>query len=414
MNVAAVELWLQEFAGLDASTLGTGAVARAVRERIAATRCAGEQEYLALLKATAEERHALIDRVIVPETWFFRDRPAFDALAQHVTGPWRQKHPGAIFRVLCVPCSTGEEPYSLAMALARAGWPLASLQIDALDISRENLARARRGIYGRNSFRGDDLAFRAEFMESAGSDTWRVSDRIREPVRFEQANLLAEEFPLGRLGYDAVFCRNLLIYFDRPTQARAIRALDRLLVSDGWFAVGPAEPVLLFEHGYEALKVRAGFLLHRAPPRPLASAPVSSASALRASPGPRPKPTPPEPPAPRRPAVPAAAAWPVADALAEMERMAEKGRWPEAAALGDALLARHGASPRLMFVLATVAEATGDLARAEALFRKTLYLDPRRADALLHLALLAEKSGDERGARVHRERAQRLLLKEVR
>jgi chemotaxis protein methyltransferase WspC len=104
----------------------------------------------------------------------------------------------------------------------------------------------------------------------------------------------------------------------------------------------------------------------------------------------------------------------LADALAETERMAEKGRWPEAAALGEALLARHGASARLMFVLATVAEATGDLARAEALFRKTLYLDPRRADALLHLALLAEKSGDERGARVHRERAQRLLLKEAR
>lgn len=415
MNVAAVELWLQEFAGLDASTLGTGAVARAVRERIAATRCAGAQDYLALLKATAEERHALIDRVIVPETWFFRDRPAFDALAQHVTGPWRQKHPGAIFRVLCVPCSTGEEPYSLAMALAHAGWPLGSVQIDALDISRENLARARRGIYGRNSFRGDDLAFRTEFMEPAGGDTWRVSDRIREPVRFEQANLLAEEFPLGRLGYDAVFCRNLLIYFDRPTQARAIRALDRLLVSDGWFAVGPAEPVLLFEHGYEALKVRAGFLLHRAPPRPPVTAPAPSALSLRPPPSaPRSKPPVAELPAPRRPAPPAAAAWPLADALAETERMAEKGRWPEAAALGEALLARHGASARLMFVLATVAEATGDLARAEALFRKTLYLDPRRADALLHLALLAEKNGDERGARVHRERAQRLLLKEAR
>lgn len=412
MNVTVIETWLQSFAGLDASTLGAGTVARAARERIREVGCASAADYLVRLKDSAEERHTLIDRVIVPETWFFRDRPAFDALGQHVAGPWRQAHPGATFRVLSVPCSTGEEAYSLAMALDLAGWPLKAVQIDAVDISRQNLDRARRGIYGRNSFRGDDLTFREKYFEPAGKDAWRVSDRIREPVRFDQGNLLSDEFPLGRLGYDAVFCRNLLIYFDRPTQARAVRALDRLLVSDGWFAVGPAEPVLLFEHGYEALKVRAGFLLRRGPAVGLR--PPLPVKPLFTPPAPAPTPS----PAPRKStatAVPFSTA-PAArgKTMAELERLADAGQLAEASVLGERLLERHGASAPLLFLLAVVAQATGDSARAEGLFRKVLYLDPQRADALAHLALIAEKKGDLRGARAFRERAQRVLLKEAR
>lgn len=418
MNLVAVELWLQTFAGLEASTLGAGAVARAAQARIEATGCATVKDYIALLDSSAEERHALIDRVIVPETWFFRDRPALDAIAQHVVREWGPAHPGATFRVLSVPCSTGEEPYSLAMALAIAGWPLRTLRVDAVDISRENLNRARRGIYGRNSFRGDDLKFRDTFLEPVDAESWRVADQVRAPVRFEHGNLLHDEFPLGRLPYDAIFCRNLLIYFDRPTQARAIRALDRLLVPEGWFAVGPAEPALLFEHGYEALKVRSAFLLRRAaptgaPPPPLPKRTFAPPLPKHSAPAPTPAITPPAPaavaaaPAPETPAG-------IESSLDEMERLADAGRLREASTLGEFVLARQGASPRLLFLLALVAEASGHAGRAETLFRKTLYLDPQHGEALSHLALLAEKSGDLRGARAYRERAQRALSKEAR
>lgn len=411
MNLVAVESWLQSFAGLEASTLGAGAVVRAARIRLEATGCASVKDYVALLDASADERHALIDRVIVPETWFFRDRPALDAVARHVVEAWGRAHPGATFRVLSVPCATGEEPYSLAMALAIAGWPLGSLRIDAVDISRENLARARRGVYGRNSFRGEDLKFRDAFLEPADAETWRVVDRLRAPVHFEHGNLLDEDFPFGRLPYDAIFCRNLLIYFDRPTQARAIRTLDRLLVPEGWFAVGPAEPVLLFEHGYEALKVRSAFLLRRAPPAGPRRPPLPKRTFVASPPA---KIAPPAPaPAIERPPAPATPAG-VADPLDEMERLADAGRLREASTLGEFVLARQGASSRLLFLLAVVAEASGHTGRAEALFRKTLYLDPQHGEALTHLALLAEKSGDLRGARAYRERAQRVLAKEAR
>lgn len=412
MNAELVETWLQEHAGLEGKALGSGVVARAAQARIAATGCGGVEHYLRLLASSAEERHALIDRVIVPETWFFRDRPALDALARHAVETWGPAHPGATFRVLSLPCSTGEEPYSLAMAFALAGWPLDRLCIEAMDISRDNIARAAAAIYGRNSFRGDDLGYRTAFLEPVGVDSWKVDARLRTPVRFEQGNLLGAEFPLGRAPYDAIFCRNLLIYFDRPTQGRAIRTLEGVLAPGGWLAVGPAEPVLLFEYGFEAVKVPGAFLLQRAEVKPAAPA-VPKRSALLWT-APRVALAVKPAPAPKR--APAAAEAPVESretTLADLHQLADAGRLAEAAARGEALMAKRGASADLLFLLAVVAEAAGQAARAEEFYRKTLYLEPRHSEALMHLALLAGKNGDERGARALRERAQRAQVKEA-
>lgn len=418
MNVAAVETWLQAFAGLEPSAIGADAVARAARERIAATGCVSVEAYLARLQSSAEERNALIDRVVVPETWFFRDRPAIDALAKHVTGAWRQARPKTVFRILSVPCSTGEEPYSLAMACALAGWPLEQLRIDAVDISRQNLERASRGVYGKNSFRGDDLGFRSAFFEAAGGDTWRIAPRVRAPISFDFGNLLAEDFSAGRQPYDAIFCRNLLIYFDRETQARAVRTLDRLLAPGGWFAVGPAEPVLLLSHGYELLKVRGGFLLQREVPAIVP--PSAPARAATESVPVRPwreiarRPAPEPTPAASAPVGIAAASEPgPAGELAEIQRLADAGKLREARTRGEGLLSRQGASAPLLFLLGVVAEVSGDTDRAEELYRKTLYLDPAHTEALGHLATRAELRGDQKAARAFRDRARRTLGKEA-
>ncbi len=407
MNISAVEAWLEQHAGLTAPSLGAGTVARAARDRIEATHCEGVADYLARLATDAAERHALIDRVVVPETWFFRDRAALDELAKHVVETWGPAHPGTVFRVLSVPCSTGEEAYSLAMALALAGWPLARLRIDAVDLSPANLSRAKDGVYGKNSFRGADVRFRDAFMTPAGADTWRVGEAVRAPVTFEQGNLLADDFGAARGHYDAIFCRNLLIYFGRETQDRAIRALARMLAPGAWIAVGPAEPVLLFEHGFSALKIPGAFLLHQAPRR---AAPVVAVALPRRAPvaaAPPPSLRPQKIPAPKAPA-PAPAAT-----LADLRELADAGRLREAVALGEVLAATEGGVTEFHFLLAVVADAASESARAEALFRKVLYLDPHHAEALSHLALLAEKNGDRCGARTFRERAGRALAREA-
>ncbi|QYM80441.1 methyltransferase domain-containing protein [Horticoccus luteus] len=414
MNVAAVETWLHAHAGLEASTLGAGVVARAARDRIEALHCRTAEDYVTLLERSPDERHALIEKVVVPETWFFRDRPALEAVARYVATDWGAARSEGVFRVLSVPCSTGEEPYSLAMVLAGAGWPVARTRIEAVDISRENLRRAEAGVYGRNSFRGDDVSFRDDFFSPAGRESWRVNERARAPVEFAQGNLLADDFGVGRGLYDAIFCRNLLIYFDRPTQARAIRTLEKMLAPGGWIAVGPAEPVLLFEHGFSALRVPGGFLLHRTPP---------AAAPQRAARGPMPRLVParlpvtrivplkaahPAPP-PKAPAAPAKTENP----LGELRRLADEGRLREARQCGEALVARGESSGELFYLLGIVADAAGEGTGAEAFYRKAVYLEPQHEDALVHLALLAEKRGDVRTARQFRERAQRARTREA-
>src|SRR3954463_795415 len=102
---------------------------------------------------------------------------------------WLRTNPEGVLRVLSLPCSTGEEPYSIAMALLDAGFPAERFHVDALDISLRALAFARRGVFGRNSFRGGDGEYRDRHFTAAGAG-WQLGEAERRPVEFRQGNVL--------------------------------------------------------------------------------------------------------------------------------------------------------------------------------------------------------------------------------
>ena len=159
MAYVQIEELLQQTMGLDVASIGTSAVERAVLARAAECKLDGAVAYLARLRSSAAELQALIEAVVVPETWFFRDMHAYAALVRIAQEEWLRAHPESVLRLLSVPCSTGEEPYSMAMALADAGFPAERYRIDAVDISARCLRRATTALYGRNSFRGRELGF---------------------------------------------------------------------------------------------------------------------------------------------------------------------------------------------------------------------------------------------------------------
>lgn len=150
MVLAAFENLLKQTMGLDATSIGSSAIERAVQERLSACHLKDPDSYWERVRSSETELQELVEAVVVPETWFFRNPEAFAALVRLVREEWLPSHPEGVLRLLSLPCSTGEEPNSIAMALLDAGFPANRFDIDAIDISARALARAQLGLYGRN------------------------------------------------------------------------------------------------------------------------------------------------------------------------------------------------------------------------------------------------------------------------
>ena len=235
---------LKQAMGLDVATVGRTALEHAVRSRIAASGVGDAERYWERLANSDAELQELIEAMVIPETWFFRDTEAFTALVTIVVNEWLPGHRGQPLRVLSVPCASGEEPYSIAMALLDAGLSPHQFKVDAVDISARSLALARRAVYAKNSFRSAELSFRDRyFRERQGR--YELATTVRERVHFQAGNLLAPGCVVGADPYDFVFCRNVLIYFDGPTQQQVISKLGKLLAAEGILFVGPAEAFLV-------------------------------------------------------------------------------------------------------------------------------------------------------------------------
>src|SRR3712207_6731819 len=114
MSRSRFEELLERTLGLNASSIGASAIDRAVDERKRACRLDGEDAYWELLQGSQDELQELIETIVVPETWFFRDPEAFAAMARIIHGQWLKSEPSKLFRLLSLPCSTGEEPYTMA------------------------------------------------------------------------------------------------------------------------------------------------------------------------------------------------------------------------------------------------------------------------------------------------------------
>jgi chemotaxis protein methyltransferase WspC len=424
---------LKEAMGLDIDSIGASALQRALRERLSACRIVDLNVYLQHLHDSETELQELIEAIVVHETWFFRDREAFAALVRNVYDPSFCRKADSTLRLLSLPCSTGEEPYTIAMALLDAGIAADRFQIDAFDISAPSLARARRGVYGSNSFRGEELDFRKRHFEPTGRH-YRLHDSVRRQVRFQQANFLARDFVPSAEPYDAIFCRNMIIYFDGPTQDRAVAVLRGLLAPTALLFVGPSETALFLNHGFHPLRIPHAFAFRMgtatarktggtyAVPAPLTSATRS----LRAPRIPPSDPTPAVPTEAPRPSGQRAAnvvldATDRSDVPAESgrdttfasdlelaTRLADRGDFVEAERICAAHLRRHGPSAAIFYLTGLIRDAGGALTEAAECYRKALYLDHDHLQALFHLALLLEKRGDAASARVLRNRADRL------
>jgi chemotaxis protein methyltransferase CheR len=256
-----------EFSGIRLPEAKREMVYARLARRLRTLGIASFDDYVRYLELEPAEWEHCTNALTTNVTSFFREEHHFRTLATHAQAHARPG--GEPYRVWSAGCSTGEEPYTIAMCLAEAlaGAPF---EVLATDLDTQVLATAREGVYALQSVQKlDEARQKRFFLRGAGrfEGRARVRRELASHVEFARVNLMDREWPV-RGGLDAIFCRNVMIYFDKPTQARLIERFAALLQPQGLFFAGHAESLL--DNGrYFRLKGQTVYELARLPsPRP--------------------------------------------------------------------------------------------------------------------------------------------------
>jgi chemotaxis protein methyltransferase WspC len=410
--VKRIENLLSREIGLSTHSIGTSAVEAAVKARMRACGALEISEYVARLERDQGERSALVEEIVVSETWFFRDHEVFKALGRHAAG---RRGSDRGLRVLSLPCATGEEAYSVSITLLEAGLRASRFSVRGVDVSERALELARGAEYGKNSFRGVSAMQQRAYFEAV-ADNWRVIDAAREAVSFSRGNVLDASLCAAH-SCDVILCRNLLIYLDSAARTRALDNLHAWLQPDGVLFGGHAEALELMDSRFQRMAESTPFAyVKQARERPQRTA--------RHRGGPLDVPAPPVTSARPRSQKKAAVEAPASSVdrrskkvLASLEgatELANLGHLTEARRLCERVIAESGATPEAYYLLGIVGNAAGNRDEALACFNKAVYLDPRHHDALVHLALLHEERGEHTAAANFKRRAERARRSQAR
>jgi chemotaxis protein methyltransferase CheR len=218
---------------------------RRLADRIAATASPSFQSYFALLRSDADhEIEHLINAFTVNETYFYREEHQLRCMTSDLLDTLvRRKKPGEPIRIWSVPCSTGEEPYSIAMWLME-NWPHVdshNIEIVGSDIDTRALQAAAEGVYGERALMrlSEDVVKR--YFHPVGERDYRIDDGLRDSVQFTRANLIEPRDMARYRAFDIVFCRNVLIYFDDSSRRVAAENLYDCLTPGGYICLGHSE-----------------------------------------------------------------------------------------------------------------------------------------------------------------------------
>jgi chemotaxis protein methyltransferase CheR len=220
-------------------------VQRRLDERMAATETASFASYFAHLRADhSQEIEHFINAFTVNETYFYREQHQLqclsaDLLRECVT----RKSKGDLVRIWSAPCSTGEEPYSIAIWLLE-NWPLVddyNIEIVGSDIDTRVLEAARDGAYSKRALMRLEPNLIERYFHEAGEETWKIVDDLRESVRFTQVNIVEPDETRPHGLFDVIFCRNVLIYFDDASRRMAADNFYESLAPGGFICLGHSE-----------------------------------------------------------------------------------------------------------------------------------------------------------------------------
>ena len=283
-QLATIFSLLHKHTGNDFASYKQGTLLRRIRRRIQSLHLASVADYLALLEREVPEAQALLKELLIGVTHFFRDREAFEVLAQQVLPGIVQGRPAEMpIRVWVPGCASGEEAYSLAMLLREqleASKVQRQVQLFATDLDAELLAEARRGRYAADIAEHVSPERLARFFTRQGEE-YQATGELREMCLFAQHSLIRDP-PFSQL--DLISCRNVLIYLAADLQKKLLPLFHRALRTDGCLFLGPSEGIAALPDLFETVDQRHRVFRRRetVTPGPVELG-IPSRAALRAS-----------------------------------------------------------------------------------------------------------------------------------
>lgn len=377
--------WMELKIGLNRFSLHPGVLENALKERMTHTKLETPIEYWQYLLSHPKEQQEFIELMVVPETWFFRDRSTLEFAVHYLIDKWIVHHRPV--RVLSAPCSTGEEAYSIALLFQEAGILYKNYTIEGADISKKAVLQATRGVYGKNSFREKDPYLQnTYFLPQEGGVA--LSPEWKKSVHFSYGNLCEPGFFVNREPYQAIICRNLLIYLSSDHQKVLLQRFKKILDKNGILIVSGSESEIVRKEGFSPIgnrKFCAFTVSTSSSPSPKTPVPRKEIATEE-----------PSPPSKKR-----------VDLLKEAQRLADKGEYSHALETCFRFMGKYGPEGDAYFLVGVIQHAMGNDEESERNFLKAVELEPTHEKALVYLSLLADTKGDREAAALYRARTQK-------
>lgn len=237
-------------------------VAARLGKRLRALQLSSYRDYCNYLRSPNgnAELQNLVDVISTNHTYFFREPQHFEFIEHHVIPDYLQNHQrkgNGRLRIWSSACSSGEEPYSIAICLEtqRTSHPRLDWELDASDISTQILASARKGVYTEERLSGVPLDTKRRFFQKGVgpyAGYYRMKAEVRDKISWHQMNLFDPSWPFTE-PFHVIFCRNVMIYFDRPSQEELVARMSRLLVPGGYLMIGHSESLSGVRHSLKSL-----------------------------------------------------------------------------------------------------------------------------------------------------------------
>ena len=237
--------------GIDLNAYKERQMKRRIDSLIERNKYDGYDSYSKAIKTNKELMDQFVNYLTINVSEFYRN-PALWKTLEDVILPDLIKKFGSNLKIWSAACSTGDEPYSLAMVLAKK-MPLNKIHIIATDIDDQVLEKARDGVYAASSLKGLPDEYKNKYFEKMGEKYFKISDEIKKCVEFKKANLLKDPYPSG---CNLIVCRNVMIYFTEDAKQEIYKKFNKALKVDGCLFVGNTEQIINYRDlGYEYDKI---------------------------------------------------------------------------------------------------------------------------------------------------------------